>query len=101
MSTSNKQRKKKASTNAIREIKKEQNKTNLIIPSAPFIRLVQEISQDFKDPIRIKSDAYRTLQYATESHMIDVFQKSNKCAIAGGRETIQPKDIKLVTSLQE
>ncbi len=102
MSTPNKQRKKKASTNAIREIKKEQKKTNLIIPSAPFNRLVQEISKNQnKGNLRIKADAYNTLQHAAENHLIGIFQKSNKCAIASGRETIQTKDIQLVSSLEQ
>ena len=94
-----KQRKKKASTNAIREIKKEQKKTNLVIPNAPFNRVVQEISQNYKKDLRIKADAYQTLQYAAEDYLIDLFTKSNKCAIISGRETIQSKDLKLVNSL--
>ena len=42
MSTTVPKRKRKAATNAIREIKKEQGKYNLVIPAAPFTRLVQE-----------------------------------------------------------
>ncbi len=94
-------RKRKASTNAIREIKKEQNKTTLVIPSAPFSRLVHEIANDYKSDLRIKADAYRTLQVAAEDHLIEVLQKANKCAIHQGRETIQTKDIRLVQSLSD
>mgnify|MGYP002061714018 CR=1 FL=1 len=94
-------RKKKASTNAIREIKNQQKKTSLIIPSAPFSRVVHEIAQSYKTDLRIKADAYTTLQYAAEDFMINAFQKSNKCAIHQGRETIQSKDLKLAMSLSD
>lgn len=93
-------RKRKASTNAIREIKREQKRTNLVIPSAPFSRLVQEIAKNYKSELRIKSEAYKTLQHAAENYLIEVFQKSNKCAIHHGRETIQPKDMLLAQSLK-
>lgn len=94
-------RKRKASTNAIREIKSQQKQTSLIIPSAPFSRLVHEITQSYRSDLRIKSDAYTTLQHAAEDHLISAFQKSNKCAIHQGRETIQPKDLQLAMSLSE
>lgn len=94
-------RKRKASTNAIREIKNQQKKTNLIIPSAPFSRLVHEIAQEYKNDLRIKSDAYTTLQHAAEDYLIGVFQKSNMCAIHQRRETIQPKDLQLAMCLSE
>lgn len=92
-------RKRKAATNAIREIKKEQKSTNKIIPTAPFQRLVQEIAQNYKNDLRIKAEAYSALQDASESYVIDLFQKSNKCAIHESRETIQPKDLRLAMDI--
>ena len=92
-------RKRKASTNAIREIKREQKGTGMIIPIAPFQRVVQEISQDYKTDLRIKSEAYKALQDASEAHLIDLFRRSNKCAIHENRETIQRKDLRLAREL--
>jgi histone H3 len=92
-------RKRKAATNAIREIKKEQKSTNKIIPTAPFQRLVQEIAQNYKGDLRIKAEAYCALQDASEAHVIELFQKSNKCAIHENRETIQPKDLRLAMEI--
>ena len=54
-------RKRKAATNAIREIRAEQKQTNLIIPVAPMNRLVTEIAQNYKLDLRFKNDAYRAL----------------------------------------
>ncbi len=94
-------RKKKASTNAIREIKNEQKSTKNIIPVAPFQRLVQEITKDHGGDLRIKNEAYQALQTASEDFLVDVFRRSNKCAIHENRETIQPKDLSLATSLSQ
>ena len=94
-------RKRKAATNAIREIKKEQKSVQTIIPTAPFQRLVQEVAQDYKTDLRIKAEAYNALQHATESYMIELFNKSNKCAIHEKRETIQPKDLRLAMELNK
>ena len=92
-------RKRKASTNAIREIKREQKGTGMIIPIAPFQRVVQEISQDYKTDLRIKNDAYKALQAASEDYLIELFKKANKCAIHENRETIQRKDLRLAREL--
>ncbi|MAT62905.1 MAG: hypothetical protein CL881_03810 [Dehalococcoidia bacterium] len=100
MSATVPKRKRKASTNAIREIKREQGKTNLVIPSAPFVRLVQEEVSAYHPNMRIKTEAYEALQQAAEGHLIELFRRSNRCAIHEKRETIQPKDVQLALSLE-
>lgn len=92
-------RKRRASTNAIREIRKEQGKTHNIIPVAPFNRLTQEIAQEFKTDMRFKGEAHKALHAGAESYLVEVFQAANKVAIHGGRETVQAKDVKLVMEL--
>ncbi len=92
-------RKRRASTNAIREIKKEQGKTHNIIPVAPFNRLTQEIAQTYKADMRFKGEAHKALHAGAESYLVEVFQAANKVAIHGGRETVQAKDVKLVMDL--
>tara|TARA_B100001964_G_C14168154_1_gene570129 strand:- start:319 stop:630 length:312 start_codon:yes stop_codon:yes gene_type:complete len=92
-------RKRRASTNAIREIKREQGRTQNIIPVAPFNRLSQEIAQSFKTDMRFKSEAHRALHAGAESYLVEVFQAANKVAIHGGRETVQAKDVRLAVDL--
>ena len=92
-------RKRKAATNAIREIRAEQKQTNLIIPVAPMNRLVTEIAQNYKLDLRFKNDAYRALHTAAEQYLIDTFQKANRCAIHDCRETVQPSDVQLAREL--
>lgn len=90
-----KRRKRKASTNALREIRREQKRTHNIIPVAPFNRLVQELSENYKSGLRFKSQAYAAFHTAAEDYLIKVFTDANKIAIHSRRETVQPKDIKL------
>ena len=94
-------RKKKASKNAIKEIKNEQKKTTLIIPKAPIHRLITEIAKNYKADLRFKSEAYAALHAAAETHLIDVLSRANKCAIHDKRETIQSKDMHLALDLSQ
>ena len=47
---------------ALREIRKYQKSTKLIIRKLPFQRLVREIAQDFKTDLRFQSSAVMALQ---------------------------------------
>lgn len=94
-------RKKKASKNAIKEIKNEQKKTSLIVPKAPIHRLITELAKNYKADLRFKSEAYAALHAAAENHLIEVLSKANKCAIHDKRETIQSKDIHLALELSK
>ena len=96
-----KRRKRKASTNALREIRREQKRTRHIIPVAPFNRLIQEITSDYKTGLRFKSQAYESFHTAAEDYLIKVFTDANKIAIHSRRETVQPKDIKLAVQMVE
>lgn len=94
-------RKRKAATNALREIRNEQKKTSNIIPVAPMQRLVTEVAGNFKHngELRFKGDAYKALHVAAEEHLIDTFRRANQCAIHNNRETVQPKDMQLAVTL--
>lgn len=94
-------RKKKASRNAIKEIKNEQKKTTLVIPQAPIHRLINEIAKNFRADLRFKSDAYVALHTAAEHYLITMMQRSNKAAIHNKRETIQVRDLKLALELSK
>lgn len=99
--TNQQRRKRKASTNAIREIKREQKRTETIIPVAPFNRLTQELSQQFKTDMRFKSEAHRALHVGAEAFLVELFQNANRIAIHNGRETVQQKDLSLAYQLSK
>jgi histone H3 len=90
----------KPGTVALREIRKYQKGTELLIRRAPFQRLVREIAQDVKDNLRFQSNAVAALQEAAEAYLVSVFEDTNLCAIHAKRVTIMPKDIKLAMRIR-
>ncbi|RDX86240.1 hypothetical protein CR513_32446, partial [Mucuna pruriens] len=82
-------------TVALREIRKYQKSTELLIRKLPFQRLVREIAQDFKTDLRFQSSAVSALQEAAEAYLVGLFEDTNLCAIHAKRVTIMPKDIQL------
>ena len=85
---------------ALREIRKYQRKTELLIRKLPFQRLVREVAQDFKTDLRFQSHAVLALQEAAEAYLVHLFEDSNLCAIHAKRVTILPKDIQLARRLR-
>jgi histone H3/H4 len=87
-------------TVALREIRRYQKSTELLIRKLPFQRLTREIAQDFKTDIRWQGSAILALQEACEAYLVGVLEDSNLCAIHAKRVTIMPKDIKLARRLR-
>ena len=87
-------------TVALREIRKYQKSTELLIRKLPFQRLVREIAQDFKTDLRFQSTAILALQEASESYLVGLFEDTNLCAIHAKRVTIMPKDIQLARRIR-
>ena len=87
-------------TVALREIRRYQKSTELLIRKLPFQRLVREIAQDFKTDLRFQSTAILALQEAAEAYLIGLFEDTNLCAIHAKRVTIQPKDIQLARRIR-
>ena len=87
-------------TVAIREIKKYQKSTELLIKKLPFQRFVREIAQDFNSNLRFQASAVAALQEATESYIVGLFEDTNLCAIHAKRVTIMPKDMKLAKRIR-
>jgi histone H3 len=87
-------------TVALREIRRYQRSTNLLIRKLPFQRLVKEISQDFRTDFRWQAAAVAAIQEATEAYLVGLFEDTNLCAIHARRVTIMPKDIKLARRMR-
>lgn len=80
-------------TQALREIRKFQKSTGLLLRKLPFQRLVREIAQDFKPDLRFTEKALEALQEASEAFLVTLFEDANLMAIHTKRVTIQPKDM--------
>ena len=87
-------------TVALREIRKYQKSTELLIRKLPFQRLVRELAQDFRHDLRFQSSAVLALQEASEAYLVGLFEDTNLCAIHAKRVTIMPKDILLAKKIR-
>ena len=96
-------------TVALREIRRYQKSTELLIKKLPFYRLVREIAQDLDDEkmpgktlrrCRFASSAIGCLQEACEAYLVGLFEDTNLCAIHAKRVTIMPKDMQLARRIR-
>ncbi len=82
-------------TVALREIRKYQKTTNLLLRKLPFSRLVREVSQGFRSDIRWQASAMQGIQEITEAFIIGLLQNANLGCIHAKRVTCMPKDVDL------
>ena len=96
-------------TVALREIRRYQKTTELLIRKAPFQRLVREITQTLDKPsgfhlnlseIRFQGSTVLALQEAAEAYHVGLFEDTNLCSIHAKRVTIMPKDIQLARRIR-
>ena len=87
-------------TVALREIRKYQKGTDLLIRKLPFQRLVKQISQDYKADLKFQAAAILALQEASEAYLVGLFEDTNLCAIHAKRVTIMQKDIQLARRIR-
>mmetsp|Transcript_30298 Transcript_30298/g.69725 ORF Transcript_30298/g.69725 Transcript_30298/m.69725 type:complete len:143 (+) Transcript_30298:94-522(+) len=85
---------------ALKEIKKYQKSTDLLIQKLPFQRLVKKVAEDIKTNLMFQSQAILALQEASEAYLVGLFEDTNLCAIHAKRVTIMPKDIQLARRLR-
>lgn len=82
---------------ALREIRRYQKSTELLIRKRPFQRLVREIADDLRSPqmkwqgdgYRFQSTAIEALQEALELYLASLFEDANLCAIHAKRVTLR------------
>jgi len=100
MGSVKKPRRYRPGTVALREIRRYQKSTDLLIRKLPFQRLVKEIAQGFKTDLRFQPSAILALQEAAESYLVGLFEDTNLCCIHAKRVTIMPKDIQLARRIR-
>ena len=90
-------------TLALKEIRKYQKSTHLLIRKLPFQRLVKEVCQDLfpqKMQLRWQSNAIFALQEASEAYLVGLFEDTNLCALHAKRVTIMKKDMQLARRIR-
>lgn len=104
-----KKRRYRPGTVALREIRKYQKSTDLLLRRLPFARIVREIAldmitdagRDYGDTgLRWQSSAILALQEASEAFLVHLFEDANLCAIHAKRVTIMTRDIHLARRIR-
>ena len=85
---------------ALREIRRYQKSTDLLIRKLPFQRLVRDIAKNLKTDLRFQESAMLAFQAASEAFLVGMFEDTNLCAIHAGRVTIMPKDMRLARRIR-
>jgi histone H3 len=85
---------------ALREIRRFQKSTELVIRKLPFQRLVREIGQELAPSLRWQSSAIGALQEASEAFVVALLEDANRCALHAKRVTIMVKDVKLALRIR-
>ena len=87
---------------ALREIRRFQKTTDVLIRKAPFQRLVRQITQELfpnKD-LRFQSIAVLALQEAAEAYVVGLLEDTNLAAMHAKRVTIMPRDMILARRIR-
>ena len=105
-----KKRRYRPGTVALREIRKYQRSTDLLIAKLPFARVVREVADEFIEAnydssasavgLRWQRSAILALQEATEAYLVHLFEDANLCAIHAKRVTIMQRDIQLARRIR-
>lgn len=98
---------------ALREIRRYQKSTDLLISRLPFSRVVREIAVEYTDAahlglgigsgshqLRFQSTAIQALQEAAEAYLTHLFEDTNLLAIHAKRVTIMQKDMQLARRIR-
>lgn len=80
---------------ALRDIKRFQRMTELLISRAPFRRLVKEVSQGNAPHMRIGAAAYEVLQESGEACFVELFEDRVLRSVHAKSVTVNEKDMAL------
>jgi histone H3 len=85
---------------ALRDIKHLQKTTNLLIPYAPFRRLVDVLSQDYKSDLRFSRMSVEVLRQSLEAYLTGLLEDSGLIALHLKRVTANKNDVRTAYTLR-
>jgi len=93
--------KKRSQTTALQEMKTLQKTTALLIPKAPFVRLVKTLVQERAgQQFRLTETAVEALRESAESFLVSMFEDSYLMSLHAKRVTLMPRDINLLLHIR-
>ncbi|KAM5292434.1 histone H3-like centromeric protein A isoform 1-T1 [Ctenodactylus gundi] len=86
----------------LKEIRKLQKSTDLLLRKAPFARVVREICAKFTRGVDFswQSHALLALQEAAEAFLVHLFEDAYLLTLHAGRVTLFPKDVQLARRIR-
>jgi histone H3 len=87
-------------TVALREIRKYQKSTDLLLRKLPFQKLVKDIAHQHMPEARFQASSLLALQEACEAYLVGLFEDTNQCAIHARRVTIMLRDMQLARRIR-
>lgn len=90
----------KPGTVALREIKRYQKSTDMLIPRAPFQRLVRDICSGIDNELRFQGSALLALQEASEAYIVGIMEDAGLCAVHAKRQTVMKQDMVLARRIR-
>jgi histone H3 len=85
---------------ALKEIRKYQKTTELLIRKRPFQRMVRELCKSKNGDMRFQASAIVAFQEAVENFLTNLIEDAYRCVIHARRVTLMPKDICLVYKIK-
>lgn len=90
----------KPGTVALREIKRYQKSVDILLPRAPFQKVVREITQSIDNDLRFQGAALMAIQEAAESYLVGIFEDSQLCSLHAKRVTVTLADMRLARRIR-
>ena len=87
-------------TAILREIARYQRSTHLLIPRAPFLRIVRGIALNLAPDMRFQHSAVEALREATEAYLVEWLSTANVAATHTGRITVSVSDFDLMRRIR-
>ncbi|KAK0530937.1 Histone cluster 1 [Tilletia horrida] len=87
-------------TCALREIRRYQNSTDLLIRKLSFQRVLKDVTFAFHPAMRIQSTAIQAIQEATEQFIVELFKDACDAAVHARRQTVMVRDMALVRRMR-
>ncbi|XP_053444330.1 histone H3-like centromeric protein A [Nycticebus coucang] len=86
----------------LKEIRKLQKSTNLLLRKTPFSRLTREICSKFTRGVDFnwQAQALLALQEAAEAFLVHLFEDAYLLTLHAGRVTLFPKDVQLARRIR-
>jgi len=84
----------------LKEIRRYQTSTNLLINKLPFQRLVKEIARNIPGAFNFQSTSLLALQEAAEAFLVELFGDAQAACEHSGRKTVSLEDMRLATRIR-